>query len=252
VNRRSLLHQFALAALASRMGRSTVGNRASIKAVAFDGFAIFDPAPVFGLLRHRFPEKAAELASLWRARQFEYMWLRSLTGRYADFWQVTEDALRFAAASAGVALDSETRTRLMNAWLELRYWPDVPAALHSLRNAGLHLALLSNMTGSMLQAGIRNSDLSGIFDRVLTTDQAGSYKPDPRAYQMGVKAFGLKREHILFAAFAGWDANGAKTFGYPTYWVNRLGQPPEHLGAPPDGIGANLDDLVKFALPSGS
>lgn len=252
MNRRSLLRQFALAALASPIGRATIGNRASIKVVAFDGFAIFDPAPVFGLLRQRFPEKAAELASLWRARQFEYTWLRSLTGRYADFWQVTEDALQFAAASAGVNLDSETRTRLMNAYLELRCWPDVPAALHSLRGAGIRLALLSNMTGSMLQAGIRNSDLSGMFDRVLTTDQVGTYKPDPHAYQMGVKAFGLKREHILFAAFAGWDANGAKTFGYPTYWVNRLGQPSEHLGAPPDGIGANLDDLVKFALQSGS
>lgn len=252
MNRRFLLHRFAFAALASRMGQANVGTHASIRAVAFDGFAIFDPAPVFALLRNRFPEKAAELANLWRARQFEYMWLRSLTGRYADFWRVTDEALLFAAASAGVSLDAETRTRLMNTWLELRCWPEVPAALQSLRGAGLHLALLSNMTGSMLQAGIRNSSLSGVFDRVLTTDQVSTYKPDPHAYRMGVKAFDLKREQILFAAFAGWDANGAKTFGYPTYWVNRQGQPPEHLGAPPDAIGANLDDLVKFVLQSRS
>jgi 2-haloacid dehalogenase len=102
------------------------------------------------------------------------------------------------------------------------------------------------MTAAMLQAGIRNSQLDGIFDHVLSTDRVKTYKPDPRAYQMGVDAFGLKPGQILFAAFAGWDAAGAASFGYPTFWVNRQNQPAEELGVPPGAIGGNLNDLVEF------
>src|SRR5262249_49590080 len=124
----------------------------------------------------------------------------------------------------------------------------VPAALHSLRNAGIHLAFLSNLTPKMLEAGIRNSQLEGMFDHVLSTDRVKVYKPDPRAYQMGLDAFGLKPDEILFAAFAGWDAAGAKSFGYPTFWVNRENQPTEELGEPPDAVGGNLNDLVTLLV----
>ena len=113
----------------------------------------------------------------------------------------------------------------MDAYLQLRCWPDVPAALDSLKSAGLRLAFLSNMTAPMLQAGIRNSRLEGLFDRVLSTDRVRVYKPDPRAYHMALDAFRLERHEILFSAFAGWDAAGARSFGYPTFWVNRLKQP---------------------------
>jgi 2-haloacid dehalogenase len=102
------------------------------------------------------------------------------------------------------------------------------------------------MTPAMLQAGIRNSQLDGVFDHVLSTDAVKAYKPDPRAYQMGLDALGLRREQILFAAFAGWDAAGAKSFGYPTFWVNRQNQPVEELGVIADGIGATLTDLATF------
>jgi 2-haloacid dehalogenase len=115
-----------------------------------------------------------------------------------------------------------------------------------LKKAGIRLAFLSNMTAGMLERGIRNSKLDGVFDQVLSTDRVKAYKPDPRAYRMGLDAFGLNISQILFAAFAGWDAAGAKAFGYPVYWVNRQKQPVEELGVRPDGIGLNLNDLVAW------
>jgi 2-haloacid dehalogenase len=157
-----------------------------------------------------------------RARQFDYAWLRVVAGDYADFWRCTEDALRYAASSLRLDLTTERRERLMNAHLDLRPWPDVTSALALLRRSGVRLGLLSNFTELMLKASIRSSRLEGVFEHVLSTDQVQTYKPAPRAYQLGVDALGLEREQILFAAFAGWDASGAKRFGYPTFWVNRL------------------------------
>jgi 2-haloacid dehalogenase len=171
-----------------------------------------------------------------------------MSGRYADFWQATGDALSFAATALKLELPPGNRARLMDAYRKLGCWPDVPAALRSLKSAGIRLAFLSNMTAELLQSGIRNSGLDGIFEHVLSTDKVKACKPDPRAYDMALDAFGLKREEILFAAFAGWDAAGAKSFGYPTFWVNRQNQPAEELGVTPDAGGTTLDDLVSFVL----
>ena len=193
-----------------------------------------------------FPGKGLELSNVWRTRQFEYQWLRSIAGRYADFRQTTEDALVFAARQVALDLTPDRRARLMEVYENLKAWPDVPRALRELRGAGLRLAILSNMTNSMLEAGIRNSGLQGVFEQVLSTDQIHTFKPDPGAYRMAIDALKLGREQILFAAFAGWDAAGAKWFGYPTFWVNRLALPGEELDAAPDAIGRNLDDLVRY------
>jgi 2-haloacid dehalogenase len=217
-----------------------------IQAVAFDAFPILDPRPVFALARQLFPNQGDNLVDLWRKRQFEYTWLRSLSRRYVDFWQVTEEALIFAARALRADLTARRRERLMSAYLSLVCWPEAPAVLHALKDSGLRLAFLSNMTERMLHAGIDNSNLAGVFDYVLTTDRVRAYKPDPLAYQMGVHAFDLKREEILFVAFAGWDAAGASSFGYPTYWLNRERQPIEELGARPTATGATLVDLAKY------
>ena len=216
-----------------------------VKAIAFDAFPIFDPRPIATLAEEVFPGKGTDLMNAWRIRQFEYSWLRTLTRHYVDFWQVTGDALVFAAGAVHLALTPEKRDRLMNAYLDIRCWPEVPAALHALKDAGIRLAFLSNMTETMLQAGIRNSGLEGMFEHLLSTDRVRVYKPDPRAYQMGEEALRLKREEIVFAAFAGWDASGARAFGYPTYWVNRQNQPAERLGFSADAAGQTLQDLVR-------
>jgi 2-haloacid dehalogenase len=251
-NRRELFSRMAGFGLAlEACARKAAGARSPTRAVAFDAFPILDPRPVFALAGELFPEKGAELGNLWRTRQFEYTWLRTLSRRYADFWQVTDDALVFAAKALQVELTPEKHARLMQEYLKLRCWPDVPDALRSLKKAGVRIAFLSNMSARMLEAGIQNSGLDGMFDHVLSTDRVKAYKPDPRAYQMGVDAFGLKPDQILFAAFAGWDAVGAKSFGYPTFWVNRQSQPGEELGVTPDASGRDLNDLVSFVVAGG-
>jgi 2-haloacid dehalogenase len=222
------------------------GKTPKIKAIAFDAFPIFDPRPVFALAERLFPGKGGELSAAWRTRQFEYQWLRALSGQYADFWQVTEDSLRVAAELSKLDLTREKREKLMNAYLELGTWPDTVSAVNILRNAGIRLALLSNATPNILAKGIKHSALDNVFEHVLSTDRIKTYKPDRRAYQMAIDALRLRKEEILFVAFAGWDAAGAKSFGYTTFWANRLGAPAEQLGSPPDGVGNNLDDLVGF------
>ncbi|HEU5154071.1 MAG TPA: haloacid dehalogenase type II [Gemmatimonadales bacterium] len=228
------------------MSQTSVAPR--VKALAFDAFAIFDPRPVFARVEQLFPGHGPELSNVWRIRQFEYQWLRALAGRYADFRQTTVDALAFAANQLKLDLTREKRDRLLGAYLELTTWPDVPPALLALQRAGIRLAFLSNATAEILDAGIRNSRLRGFFEQVLTTDRLRTFKPHPRAYQAAVDALGLPLQEIGFVAFAGWDAAGAKWFGYPTFWVNRLNMPLEELGTRPDATGNNLDDLVRFVL----
>jgi 2-haloacid dehalogenase len=136
--------------------------------------------------------------------------------------------------------------RLMGSYLELKAWPDVPLALESLKRAGLRLAVLSNATLEILDAGIRNSKIVGVFEQIIGTDKLRTYKPAPNAYQMAIDALGLRKEDILFVAFAGWDAAGAKSFVYATFWANRQNLPVERLGVSADGIGKDLNDLVGF------
>jgi 2-haloacid dehalogenase len=254
INRREFLG-FTAAAIAAGMSASATSAHAAtgskIQAIAFDAFPILDPRPVFALAEQLFPGKGAELSSAWRTRQFEYQWLRALSGQYADFWQATEDALVFAADSLKLDLTPDKQKELMASYLALKAWPEVPPALASLKSAGLRLAFLSNATPQILDAGIASSGLQGAFELVLSTDRIKTYKPDPHAYQMAIDAFGLGKEEILFVAFAGWDAAGAKSFGYPTFWVNRLNLPVERLGVVPDGIGKDLNDLVRFVNAKG-
>ena len=219
-----------------------------IKAIAFDGFPITDPRPVFAKVNEIFPEKGRALGDAWRTRLFEYTWLRTLGGHYADFWHVIGDSLDFAAKSTGVDLTAEQRDILMQTWLGLKAWPDVAPALTQLKAAGIRMAFLANLTEKMMDAVVKNSGLEGFFEPHLSTDKVQAFKPDPRAYQMGIDAFKLAKEEIAFAAFAGWDAAGAKWFGYPTFWVNRMNTPVEQLGVTPDGTGAGMAELVKFVL----
>ena len=224
--------------------------RPRIRAIAFDGFPIIDSRPLAAKAEELFPGKADALIASWRARQFEYTWLRTLSGRYVDFWHTTEDALVFAAESVGVPLEGRSRERLMATYLELEAWPDARAALELLHTAGMRLAFLSNFTARMLDAALNNSGLQTFFEPHLSTDRVRAYKPHPKAYEMALQAFGASRDEIVFCASAGWDAAGAKWFGYPTFWINRTGQPVEELGVRPDGIGSSMADLANFVLGS--
>jgi 2-haloacid dehalogenase len=230
--------------LSGPLGRTAIMPR--IKAVAFDGFTTFDPRPISVVAEALFPGSGVDLANAWRTRQFEYTWLRTLTGTYVDFWHVTDDALVFAAGLLKLHLTTDKRQRLMRTFLELRTWPDALPALKRLKASGVRMVLLSNFTESMLDAAVQSCGLRDIFEANLSTDRVRAYKPDPRAYRMALDALKLRREEIVFAAFGGWDATGAKAFGYRTFWVNRMNLPPEQLGVAADAIGATLHDLESF------
>lgn len=117
-----------------------------------------------------------------------------------------------------------------------------------MRDAGIRLAYLSNLTVPMLKANSEAAGILPLFEHLLSTDRVQAYKPDPRAYHMGEAAFHLPKQAVLFAAFGGWDAAGAKSYGLKTFWVNRFGVPQEELGVSPDGTGQTLTDLADFVL----
>jgi 2-haloacid dehalogenase len=250
LTRRHLLGATAAAWLTQPAIHVRAANRLGLRAVAFDAFPIFDPRPVFALAEQLFPGRGAELSNAWRTRQFEYQWLRALAGRYADFWQATDDALTFSAQWLKLDLTPDKRGQLMNAYLQLKAWPDVAPALQALKDAGMRLAFVSNATRRILDAGIANARLEGVFDHVLSTDSIRTYKPDPRAYRMAIDALQLPREQVLFVPFAGWDAAGAKSFGYTTYWVNRLNLPVEQLGVLPDATASGMAELPAYVSAS--
>src|SRR3954451_12983916 len=182
----------AAALLADSSGAAPAGS-ARPRGAAFDAFALFDTRPLAALAERLFPGKGARLADVWRARQFDYAWLRVTAGRYADFWQVTGDALSFAAEQAGVRASGSETDQLMQALLELKGYPEVPGALAALRSGGLRLAIVSHGTPAMLASWVGSAGMADLFDLVVSTDAAKSYKPDPRAYRLGADALGLPR-----------------------------------------------------------
>lgn len=172
LNRRKFLHiSGATAALGALPARAAAPD---VKAVLFDAFPIFDARPVIDLAEEIFPGKGKAMATLWRDRQFEYQWLRVLSHNYADFWQVTGDSLGFACAAMNLALTDDIRTRLMNAYLTLKAWTDVPNTIQALKARHLRLAFLSNMTRTMLDANISSARLDGVFDEVISSDNIHS------------------------------------------------------------------------------
>ena len=170
----------------------------------------------------------------------------NVDGNYANFWQITGDALTFTAKLLDLDLTQGKRDRMMEAFLQLKAWPDVLPALTALKDAGIRIAFLSDFSAEMLDANIRSAGLAGLFEEHLSTDRVRAFKPDPRTYRMGIESFKLKREEIVFAAFGGWDAAGAKRFGYPTFWCNRSKLPIEELGVIPDSIGMSTAELATF------
>jgi 2-haloacid dehalogenase len=249
LDRRAFIAGSVGAVVAGKDVTATAANaqtRRPIRAVLFDAFPLFDPRPVLAIAERVDPEKGAMLVQAWRTRQFEYQWLRALGDRYVDFWQATEDSLAFAARQVGLALTTEKQKQLMAPYADLAVWPDVAETLPMIERLGVKLGMLSNLTGSMLESGLAKAKLRSLFAHVLSTDRVRSYKPARPAYQLGMDTLGLERSEILFVAFAGWDVAGAVWFGYPTYWLNRLGSVTEELDATPLGTGTNLQSLLAF------
>jgi 2-haloacid dehalogenase len=245
--RRTFLGALSTTALAAACtpARSPTSSRA-VRAVAFDLFTLFDPRTVIALAESTVGPVARELCDAWRVKQFEYCFLRAAAGQYRSFRATTADALDVAARARKVTLSPEQRATLVSAYTKLEPWPDTREVLTSLRSAGLLLAPLANYDEEMIESLLANAGLRASFDRIISTSAAGTFKPDPRAYALGEKAFGLAREEIAFSAFGGWDAAGARWFGYPTFWVNRLGVAAEALSPGPHATGASLRDLAAW------
>jgi 2-haloacid dehalogenase len=232
----------ALAAvpLASAFDGSAYGASQAIKAIAFDAFPIFDVRAVFATVNDLFPGRGDGLRDVWFQKLFAYTWLRTSARRYAPFEDVISESLDYAAGASGISLAAAQRDRLIGAFWMLPVWPDVPERVRALRAQGLRLAFVSNMSDAMLTANLRHNGLASLFEATLSTDRVSAFKPAPEAYALAERELGLANAEIGFAAFAAWDAAGASWFGFPTAWVNRLGQPPEAVGAPKVRSGRDL------------
>ena len=214
-------------------------------ALVFDAYGtLFDVHSVTRLAESHFPGRGTALSQAWRAKQLDYTWLRSLMGRYDDFGTVTADALDWSLESLGLAAPKGARQALLRAYRELAPFPEVRGALERLAR-GRTLAILSNGHPDMLDAVIDHNDLRVWFgERVLSVHEAAVFKPDPRVYALATASLARPAEAIGFVSSNGWDAAGAKSFGFATWWVNRGKAPPERLGSPPDGVVADLAELA--------
>jgi len=214
-----------------------------IRACVFDAYGtIFDFASAAARCRDIPEDKRDALTALWRDKQLQYTWLRSLQGRYADFWQVTGEALDFTLDSLGIATPA-LRANLLDLYLTLSAFPEVPQTLRQLRQAGFATAILSNGSPSMLDAAVRGAGLHGLLDSVLSADAVQIFKTDPRVYEYGLAQLGVRAEQVSFQSSNAWDAFAASAFGMRVVWCNRYGQRRERLPGAPDYEVRSLAEL---------
>ena len=192
-------------------------------------------------------DKADALSALWRTKQLEYTWLRSLMGLYTDFWEVTGDGLDFAMDTVDIN-DHSLRDDLMQAYLELKTYPEVSEVLSKLKDAGMKTAILTNGSPKMIEAAVNNSNIAHLLDACLSVESVGIFKPDPRVYQMAVNELGVSAKNISFQSSNAWDASAASSFGMTVAWVNRFGQSVERLPGKPDAELRELNGLPGLVL----
>ena len=222
-----------------------------IRAVVFDAYGtLFNVNSVVATCEALFPGKGEALAQLWRSKQLEYSWLRSLMGRYVDFSQVTRESLQVACQALGLKYADEGLIQLENAYRTLTMFDDARATLHQLRRQQppLKLAILSNGATEMLRAVVNFNQLDTLLDAVLSVDAVGCFKPDPRVYQLACDQLHVNRDEVAFISSNGWDAAGAKSFGFKTYWINRTSAPVDALGVKPDRVLKSLTELPTMVL----
>lgn len=213
------------------------------QAYVFDAYGtLFDVHSVIDAVEREYPGQGATLSRLWRAKQLEYTWLRSLFGQYRDFWEVTRSALEFACAVLGLACPQVVQDRLMDEYLRLALFPDVIPALDELQ--GKKLAILSNGSPHMLAQVVASTGLVGRFSAILSVDEVGIYKPSPRVYELASTRLGIPKDRIAFVSANYFDVAGAKAYGFYVYWLNRSGAPADELGLKADKEISNLRDLV--------
>ena len=212
-----------------------------MQALVFDAYGtLFDVHSVARRCEALWPGKGAALSTAWRARQLEYTWLRSLMGRYVPFSQVTRDALAWACESLKLPFSENQLAELMEAYRRLALYPEVTEAFQKIKT--VKRAILSNGSPDMLEPLVKHSGLE--LDAVLSVDAVKVFKPAPAVYELAVKALGIPKQEIGFVSSNGWDALGAKAYGFKVFWVNRAGAPLDRLDVRPDRTLASLLELA--------
>ncbi len=217
------------------------------QAIIFDAYGtLFDVYSVNALAEKLFPGKGSLLAATWREKQVEYTRLRTMSGMYKPFWEVTQDSLVFCCKKLGLALDLNAQHALMSEYAKLPSFPENLEVLGKLKDQGLKLAILSNANPEMLEVIVKAAGMDAFFSQLLSADSVRKYKTAPETYQLGTELFGLAAKNILFVSSNCWDVCGASWFGYQTFWVNRGKAPLEELGVTPNGNGDSLAALLAF------
>jgi 2-haloacid dehalogenase len=221
-------------------------NLTGVRACVFDAYGtLFDVNSAAQQAQNVLHEKWQQLAEVWRTKQLQYTWLRSLTGRHVDFWQLTGEALEFALDSLKLG-NAQLHNELMELYLQLSAYPEVRNTLARLKTGGLKCTILSNGSPRMLAAAVKNAGVKDLLDTVLSAEEAKIYKPHPAVYQLAVDRLGLEAGEICFVSSNGWDAYSAKAFGLHVIWCNRSGQAPERIPETPDAEIRTLSDLPEI------
>ncbi len=221
----------------------------SIRAVLFDVFGtLLDVHSVGVRADQLFPGGGQRLSQLWREKQIEYTRLRTMSSRYVPFTQVTEDALQFACEALHLPLDAAARGMLMHEYTQLSPFADAVPALQRLQKTEMTIGVLSNGDPGLIEDALHGAQLADYFDVLLSADQVHAYKTAPSVYELGPLTLKHPAHELMLVSSNGWDAIGAKWYGYVTFWVNRNDAPLDRLGVRPDGVGASLDDAVSFLL----
>jgi 2-haloacid dehalogenase len=216
---------------------------APIRACVFDAYGtLFDFGSAAARCRDELGGKAAALTTLWRDKQLQYTWLRSLQGHHADFWQVTGDALDFALESLELD-DARLRGRLMALYRTLEPFPEILPVLSDLKDRGFKTAILSNGTPAMLAEAVDHAGIGSLLDHVLSVEEVGIFKTAPQVYQLAVDRLGIPAPAISFQSSNAWDVHAASAFGMYTIWCNRAGQCRERLPGTPDREIRSLSEL---------
>lgn len=214
------------------------------KCYVFDAYGtLFDVHSAAAQHAAALGERWQVLSEIWRTKQLEYTWVRALAGRQVSFWQITEDALDFAIASAG-GISSQMREQLLEAYRHLDAYPEVPDVLAKLKARGAGVAILSNGDPGMLATAVSSAGLSEVFDAVMSVEQAGIFKPAAAVYDLAVAQMGCVRDEISFQSSNRWDIAGASAFGFKTVWINRASRPDEYRDLAPDRVLQDLTGLL--------
>lgn len=213
----------------------------------FDAYGtLFDVHSAVGRHREEIGARADQFSEMWRVKQLEYTWVRSLCNAHRDFRGCTEDALDYVAALFG-GLAAELRGKLLAAYEELDAYPDVATTLGELRRRGVKTAVLSNGTQGMLESAVGSAGLADLLDAVLSIEDVGVFKTDPRTYALARAHFDCAPHEVSFQSSNRWDVAGAAKFGFRAVWINRAGRPEEYADMPPETTVGGLSALLSEA-----